>query len=110
MRIVLGGLRDGESLSLAPQPGVAQLEQLAAVRHAARATRLDGGVAGDADRVRVTVTDDGVASMNGRSTTGYGLVGMAERAALLGGSLDAGPDSERGWRVQAVLPKVATTR
>ncbi|KJK59857.1 sensor histidine kinase [Saccharothrix sp. ST-888] len=33
-----------------------------------------------------------------------GLVGMGERAGLLGGSLEAGPDGER-WRVRAVLPR-----
>jgi signal transduction histidine kinase len=146
MRIVVGGLRDGESAPLTPQPGVADLEELGvgegprvridrsgdladlapsvdaaiyriaqesvtnAVRHAARATRIDVGVAGDADRVRVTVTDDGEASINGRGVNGYGLVGMAERATLLGGTLDAGPDAEGGWRVHAVLPKVGSTR
>ncbi|MDH6127984.1 histidine kinase [Kitasatospora sp. GP82] len=33
-----------------------------------------------------------------------GLVGMGERAGLLGGSLEAGPESGR-WRVRAVLPR-----
>lgn len=146
MRSVVGGLRDGESAPLAPQPGVADLEQLAvgadtrvridrsgyladlapsvdaaiyriaqesvtnAVRHAARATRIDVGVAGDADRVRVTVTDDGEPGVDGRGAGGYGLVGMAERATLLGGTLDAGPEDGRGWRVHAVLPRVGPGR
>ncbi|MFL6076656.1 MAG: sensor histidine kinase [Mycobacteriales bacterium] len=35
--------------------------------------------------------------------TGYGLTGMRERAALLGGRLDAGPE-EGGWRVLLALP------
>jgi signal transduction histidine kinase len=34
---------------------------------------------------------------------GYGLIGMRERAALLGGRLDAGPE-EDGWRVLLTLP------
>ena len=34
-----------------------------------------------------------------------GLVGMAERASLLGGTLRAGPDHGGGWTVDAVLPK-----
>jgi signal transduction histidine kinase len=34
---------------------------------------------------------------------GHGLLGMRERAELLGGRLDAGPD-EQGWHVRAVLP------
>ena len=35
---------------------------------------------------------------------GHGLRGMAERAALLGGHVDAGP-AHGGWRVSAVLPR-----
>lgn len=36
---------------------------------------------------------------------GYGIVGMAERADLLGGTCVAGPDPGRGWTVTAVLPR-----
>lgn len=35
--------------------------------------------------------------------SGAGLVGMRERAALLGGSFDAGPDGAL-WTVRAALP------
>ncbi|GGP57632.1 sensor histidine kinase [Streptomyces sindenensis] len=38
---------------------------------------------------------------------GLGLVGLRERAALLGGSLEAGPDGD-GFRVRARLPRSAT--
>ncbi len=34
---------------------------------------------------------------------GYGLIGMAERAALAGAELEAGP-VEDGWRVRLRLP------
>ena len=34
----------------------------------------------------------------------HGLVGMRERATMLGGSLDAGPTGDGGFRVTAVLP------
>jgi signal transduction histidine kinase len=37
------------------------------------------------------------------SGAGYGLRGIAERVALLGGHVDAGPTAE-GWRVEAVVP------
>jgi signal transduction histidine kinase len=39
-----------------------------------------------------------------RGPGGYGLIGMAERAALAGGELDVGP-TEDGWRVRLVLPR-----
>jgi signal transduction histidine kinase len=35
---------------------------------------------------------------------GHGIVGMRERALLLGGSLDAGPRPDGGFRVAARLP------
>jgi signal transduction histidine kinase len=35
---------------------------------------------------------------------GHGLTGMRERAALLGGSLSAGPAPDGGFVVSAVLP------
>ncbi|MFF9980222.1 sensor histidine kinase [Streptomyces erythrochromogenes] len=38
-----------------------------------------------------------------RTTGGRGLRGSAERAALLGGSVEAGPHGDR-WRLRAVLP------
>ena len=33
------------------------------------------------------------------------LIGMTERATMLGGTLQAGPAPDRGWRVRAVLPR-----
>jgi len=35
--------------------------------------------------------------------SGAGLVGLAERLRLVGGSLASGPDG-RGWRLEAVVP------
>jgi len=35
---------------------------------------------------------------------GHGIIGMRERAAMLGGSLDAGPTEDGGFQVTAVLP------
>ena len=35
---------------------------------------------------------------------GHGLVGMRERATMLGRSLEAGPTGDGGFRVAAVLP------
>ncbi len=38
--------------------------------------------------------------------SGYGLIGMGERAEAVGGHLEAGPLGRTGWRVQAVIPLV----
>ncbi|QJY45261.1 sensor histidine kinase [Pseudonocardia broussonetiae] len=89
---------------------IAQEAVTNAVRHARHATRVTIHVADEGGRVRLTVRDDGGARTTGHAAPGYGLVGMAERASLLGGTLRAGPDPDGGWTVDAVLPKsVATT-
>ena len=75
-------------------------------RHARHATRIEVTVHGDEDCVRLTVGDDGDAgAFDPRSSSGFGLLGMAERAKLLGGTLEAGPSRNRGWTVQALLPR-----
>lgn len=74
-------------------------------RHARHASRVTVRVAVCDASVRLQVDDDGdVPAPPGR---GFGLVGMAERAALLGGVCEAGPGPDRGWRVSAVLPRPA---
>jgi len=45
-----------------------------------------------------------VPSGDGAGGGGHGLVGMRERAAMLGGSLDAGPDGDGEFQVTAFLP------
>ena len=77
-----------------------------AIRHARHATRIDVSVAADEDCVRLVVRDDGDPSPYGAgAATGYGIVGMTERVKLLGGTLEAGPSSDRGWTITAVLPR-----
>jgi signal transduction histidine kinase len=53
--------------------------------------------------VRLTVSDSGSAG-NGQPGGGMGLVGMRERAALLGGKLFAGQEGP-GWTVRMELPR-----
>jgi signal transduction histidine kinase len=77
-------------------------------RHARGATRIDVLVRGDDDAVRLTVNDDGVAT-GIIDTQGFGLVGMAERAGLVGGVCRAGPNPGRGWTVTAELPRLGVT-
>jgi signal transduction histidine kinase len=58
--------------------------------------------------VRLTVRDDGVDSSTGHSSSGYGVADMTERAILLGGTLEAGPSRDRGWTVEALIPKAGS--
>jgi signal transduction histidine kinase len=56
------------------------------------------------DRIELDVLDEGGGvERDGQPATGHGLVGMRERARLLGGSLAAGTVNG-GFRVHAVLP------
>ncbi|MEH1122964.1 sensor histidine kinase [Micromonospora sp. CPCC 206061] len=78
-------------------------------RHARHATRIEVRVAVDDAAVRLRVSDDGEATAARQaSSSGYGLVGMMERAGLLGGTCEAGPAPDRGWTVTAVLPRTAS--
>jgi signal transduction histidine kinase len=58
----------------------------------------------DRHALRLRVDDDGPATGADAGGSGNGLAGMRERAAALGGSIDAGPRPDGGWRVRAVLP------
>ncbi|MFC6420729.1 sensor histidine kinase [Ornithinimicrobium tianjinense] len=79
-------------------------------RHARHATRVTVRVVGEAERVRLTVVDDGVPGPAAGHAEGFGLVGMRERATLLGGTFRAGPGPDGGWLVEAVLPQDGGTR
>jgi signal transduction histidine kinase len=141
MRHLLTLLRSGQDEpSLAPQPGLARVDQLVADARASgiaidcefrgERTELPIGVDlavyriiqealtnvrkhSNADRVAVTI-DQGPGAVRievadngthiGAGEPGFGLVGMRERVALYGGSLEAGPGPRRGFRVTASLP------
>ncbi|MCA2222358.1 sensor histidine kinase [Nonomuraea aurantiaca] len=74
-----------------------------AMRHAPGAT-VTVAVALDDDALRLHVTNGAGAAPGGPEGTGQGLVGMRERAALLGGTLEAGPIEGGGFQVAATLP------
>jgi len=164
LRRILGLLRDddAELASLAPAPGLGDLDELAdsvraagipvglavtadpaalppaaaltvyrivqealtnVVKHGRRA-EASVRVGADAAGVRISVTDNGSGRPGGAATGGggpgtaarghgadgraaadrHGIVGMRERAAAFGGTLDAGPLPEGGFRVTAFLP------
>ncbi len=98
------------SLTRLARPVDAALYRLAqesltnAVRHATSATRVGIDVRREGDAVRLRVSDDGQTEPGPVPEPGFGLLGMAERAKLLGGSFSAGPGSGGGWVVEAVLP------
>ena len=73
------------------------------LRHAGahRATvRVD--VAGG--NLRVVVSADGAGQNGARRPGGHGLVGMRERVAVYGGTLEVGPAPGGGFRVDAAIP------
>ena len=156
LRRMMTGLRGAELgpgaelAPLGPAPGLADLEQLAAMT-------LDAGVQVDMDwrgsrgplpadidlsafriiqeavtnvvrhadtdwcrvwidqqdgQLLIEVTDGGrgaPVSKTSVAESGYGITGMRERAALLGGDLQAGPRPGGGFRVAARLPLPVTT-
>ncbi|WP_433360724.1 sensor histidine kinase [Actinoplanes sp. CA-142083] len=104
-------------------------------RHARHATQISVRVAADDTSVHLRVTDDGLPSASAAphvsgqapavaasggpadaasggpavaASGGFGLAGMRERAALLGGVCSAGPIPGRGWSVTATLPRTGT--
>jgi len=111
VQVVLAGDVDG----LHPSVGaalyrIAQESVTNATRHAvgASAVRIDLDVAADVAHLRVD--DDGEPVAVERERRGYGIVGMSERVSLLGGTLTAGPGSERGWVVEARVPTTGVRR
>jgi signal transduction histidine kinase len=146
LRVLLHDMRpDGVDDPTGPQPGLEQLDSLAAALRSAglrvalhregsppplpggvdlsayrivqesltntlrhgRATRADVTVRYGTAAVNLEIIDDGVGGPGAVTdgTTGeHGIVGMRERARLLGGTLDAGPLPDGGFRVRAHLP------
>ncbi|WP_051807667.1 sensor histidine kinase [Actinoplanes subtropicus] len=75
-----------------------------ATRHATGATTIEARVTIEPGQVRIAVRDDGAVTAHGQPRDGYGLTGLRERAAMLGGVLRAGPHPGGGWQVVAALP------
>ena len=101
--VLEGDLGDlGEELTLAVFRCVQ--EALTNVLKHAGATRVRLAVAQCEDRLEAIIEDDGQGGPNALAGSGHGLVGMRERVATLGGSLETGMRPEGGFRVSIVLP------
>lgn len=73
-------------------------------RHARVRLDHDGGA------LRLRIDDDGPGTGADAGGSGNGLAGMRERAAALGGTIEAGPRPDGGFRVLAVLPAKAKAK
>lgn len=104
-------IESSELGALSPQVGQATYrivqEALTNIaRHAPGATATVRLRTGEAD-IEVEVRDDGGRSrhaLHALPSSGHGLVGMRERAAWVGGTVEAGPQTSGGFRVAARLP------
>jgi len=64
----------------------------------------------EAQGLSIEVSDDGDGEPLDAPNTrgrGHGLVGMRERASIVGGTLDAAPDPHGGFAVRSYLPFVS---
>jgi signal transduction histidine kinase len=114
-RTAAGGLRvdleiEGEPRELPAGVDLAAFrivqEALTNVTRHARAARVTVRLTYGEDEVTVQVDDDGAGGVAASPSDGggNGIPGMRERAAALGGELQAGPREGGGFRVRARLP------
>ena len=108
-------LRVDGDLDSVPAPIVTALYRIVqesitnARTHAVGATRVEVELT-VADDIRLRVHDDGTAASAAGGAHGFGIAGMAERAAMLGGTCSAGAEPTGGWTVAARLPLKADAR
>ncbi|QXE39532.1 sensor histidine kinase [Streptomyces sp. GMY02] len=101
-------VRDGRRIALPPGTDLAAFRIIQealtnVVRHSgSRTARVRLGYA--PGRLELLIDDAGPATGGDAGGSGNGLVGMRERAAALGGTIEAGPGPGGGFRVRATLP------
>lgn len=79
-------------------------EALTNIARHAEATDATVTIRRTATMLEIDVTDNGRGPVPAAGPAGYGILGMAERAHALGGSLEAGAASGGGFGVHARLP------
>lgn len=101
---------DGEPRELSPIADISAYriiqEGIANARRHAPGTPVEVTVRYDAHSVAIDVVNGPCSTAASSSVRGggFGIVGMRERTAMLGGALEAGPTPDGGWRTHARLP------
>ena len=101
---------EGPAQALQPETRVALYrcaqESLTNIRKHAHASKVLVRLRVDDECAELTVLDNGAGAASGEDghEPGFGLLGMRERIALLGGAVSARPEPGRGWRVDARVP------
>jgi signal transduction histidine kinase len=97
----------GEVVSLPPGVDLTAYrivqEALTNARRHAPGAAVDVEIGYEAERLRLRVSDDGPGPPTS-DTSGHGLMGMHERAAMVGGTLRTGAGPSGGFLVEADLP------
>lgn len=102
-------VREGTEISLSPnlRTAIYRIAQEAltnALRYANDATRVELRLAVTEEEAHVQVSDDGRSESAFAHGSGQGIVGIGERARLLGGSAEVGPRTRGGWLVDVKIP------
>lgn len=109
---------EGPTRDLTPELRVAFYrcvqESLTNIRKHANATKVLVRMRVDTQAATLLILDDGEGNVaHGGHEPGFGLLGIRERIALLGGTAQAGPDGPdgaRGWRVEVRVPLAPSAR
>lgn len=88
---------------------IAQESITNARRHSRDVTFVDVAVEHVGDRVEMTVDNDGTPTTR-NAGSGFGQVGMRERAEALGGTFESAPRPAVGWRTYTSIPITTADR